>query len=129
MCASVEHSWKRVSVCRYFGSLMSSPDSLLIIHDWMSGILTMGETPYAAMTGTSSCMAASSSSVRTYLPTDEFRHSIPSILPCSQSTQIQSGLALARTLETLVPGTKPRGISDCHERGAELSVVHICQMP
>jgi hypothetical protein len=31
--------------------------------------------------------------------------SLPSILPCSQSTITQSGPALARTLETLAPGS------------------------
>lgn len=46
----------------------------------------MGETPQAAMAGTASCMAASS------------------MFPCSQSTMIQSGFALARALDTLAPG-------------------------
>lgn len=51
-----------------------------------------------------------------------FVRNIPSILPCSQSTQIQSGLALARALEILVLGTmavfvselsQPGGVSAC----------------
>lgn len=77
----------------------------------------MGETPQAAMAGTSSCMAPSGISVSTPAITGDFCQIVPSILPCSQSTQIQSGLALARALEILVLGTMPACVSDCHNRG------------
>lgn len=76
----------------------------------------MGDTPQAAIAGTASCMAASGHLVSMQqsfaLSKLSLSHgrSVPSILPCSQSTMIQSGLALARALDMLAPG-------------------NICQMP
>lgn len=39
-----------------------------------------------------------------YRPFERAREDAPSILPCSQSTMIQSGFALASALDTLEPG-------------------------
>lgn len=97
--------------------IVSAAHSLLIIHGWKSGILMMGETPQDAMTGTSSCMTPSGVSVSTLIIRYwRVYQSIPSMLPCSQSTQIQSGLALASALEILVLGTIPGYISGCHDK-------------
>lgn len=99
---SVERPYTMVSVSHSLE--VSNGHSLLIIHDWKSGVLTIGDTPQAAMAGIASCMAASG--IRQKLPFSMKAKldDIPSILPCSQSTHIQSGFDLANALETLVPG-------------------------
>lgn len=87
----------------YCLSQCSTDDSLLIMCDWKSGILMIGETPHAAMAGTASCIAASAPHVNSQT-LQLACGDAPSMLPCSQSTMIQSGFALASALDTLAPG-------------------------
>lgn len=70
----------------------------------MSGNLTIGDTPNAAMAGTASCMAPSKDSSAALL------HSLdqeppPSKFPCSQSTRTQSTPDRANTRDMFAPGS------------------------
>lgn len=70
----------------------------------MSGNLTIGDTPNAAMAGTASCIAPSKSSSALLLHNIN-QESPPSKFPCSQSTKTQSTPDRASTRDMFAPGS------------------------
>lgn len=110
MCTSIQSTY-RSNVSSQLQIRMAHVYVRLTIQPCISGSLTIGDTPRAAIAGTASCIAPSNqapfiiSNNENYFPgaNGSWEYS-PSMLPCSQSTSTQSHPDRARMRDTFAPG-------------------------